>query len=413
MHQYIGARYVPKFYENSLDPTSCLWEANVTYEPLTMVVLANQHAYISKKTVPNTIGSPADNAEYWLETGNTNAYIADLQDRMDAAESDISGLQTDMSAAQADIVALDPLEKFRGKTVCVIGDSISDYNVLANNWVKLLSDKLAEYNCTLINESDAGRSFASLQADMQGGTVSIPTADYYILFIGTNYADTWGWTTGYYPLIPAVTYVNNAIKTANPNAKYFFISPMKKYIAGTSTLTNPLCIMRSFLEKQFTEYGYTVLSGYNMGEMSAASYTNYTIDGIHPNETYAHIMYDYILDGIISERSNISVPATTSRNQYGIITTTSEVRMRYNDDLSIDIDIVASSYSPSANQWIDLFDMPTMMDSVQYPTTYYFNTGFCQFRNYNGKLQVFFFTVPQTSQWEAHLKYQYPYNINS
>lgn len=87
IHQYIGARYVPKFYQNSLDPSSCEWEPNVTYEPLTMVTTPNNHAYISKMTVPDTIGTPAANANYWLETGNFNAYIQALQDELDALEA--------------------------------------------------------------------------------------------------------------------------------------------------------------------------------------------------------------------------------------------------------------------------------------------------------------------------------------
>ena len=83
MHQYIGARYVPYFYENSLDPTSTEWEPNVNYEPLTIVTLPNLHSYISKKFVPDTIGSPALNAAYWLDRGYDNAYIQALQDEVD------------------------------------------------------------------------------------------------------------------------------------------------------------------------------------------------------------------------------------------------------------------------------------------------------------------------------------------
>ena len=94
LHQYIGARYTPKFYQNSLDPTTCEWESNVTYEPLTIVTTANDHCYISKKTVPDTVGTPADNMEYWLETGNFNAYIQDLQDQIDIIDSDVDSLKT-------------------------------------------------------------------------------------------------------------------------------------------------------------------------------------------------------------------------------------------------------------------------------------------------------------------------------
>lgn len=83
MLQYIGARYVPIFYVNSVDPTSSEWENNVTYEPMTWVSLPNGHMYISKKEVPTSIGSPVSNPEYWLEAGQYNAYIQLLQDQID------------------------------------------------------------------------------------------------------------------------------------------------------------------------------------------------------------------------------------------------------------------------------------------------------------------------------------------
>ena len=100
MMQYIGARYVPIFYKNSQDPTSTLWEINVTYEPMTWVSLANGHMYISKKEVPANIGSPADNGEYWLEAGQYNAYIQQLQDQIDdMQDGSISGsLQNQIDA---------------------------------------------------------------------------------------------------------------------------------------------------------------------------------------------------------------------------------------------------------------------------------------------------------------------------
>lgn len=89
-HQYIGARYVPYYYENSLDPTSTEWEPNVHYEALTVVTLPNNHSYISKKDVPDTVGTPAANADYWLDTGSDNAYIQALSDRVDALAADFA-----------------------------------------------------------------------------------------------------------------------------------------------------------------------------------------------------------------------------------------------------------------------------------------------------------------------------------
>ena len=75
--QYIGARYVPQFYENP-DTQDAEWKAGVVYEPLTMVTY-NSATYTSKKEVPSTIGDPAANPIYWVATGNYNGQIAYLQ----------------------------------------------------------------------------------------------------------------------------------------------------------------------------------------------------------------------------------------------------------------------------------------------------------------------------------------------
>ena len=80
--QYIGARYVPKFYQNSVDG-SAQWESNIVYEPLTFVTLTNSHMYISKKQIPATVGSPVSNIEYWLDVGSYNGFIEELQDEID------------------------------------------------------------------------------------------------------------------------------------------------------------------------------------------------------------------------------------------------------------------------------------------------------------------------------------------
>ena len=92
--QYIGARYVPQFYDNPDDGTSN-WKSGVVYEPLTMV-LYNSATYTSKKEVPQTVGDPASNPDYWVATGNYNGQIAYLQSEIgtlaDLKTSDKSNL---------------------------------------------------------------------------------------------------------------------------------------------------------------------------------------------------------------------------------------------------------------------------------------------------------------------------------
>ena len=98
--QYIGARYVTKIYENSQDASSAEWEANVTYEPLTMVTYQNS-SYLSKKEVPGNIGNPAANPAYWVVTGAYNGQIAHLQNQIDIINNiigDISDLDTNVTS---------------------------------------------------------------------------------------------------------------------------------------------------------------------------------------------------------------------------------------------------------------------------------------------------------------------------
>lgn len=85
VRQYIGARYVTKIYENSLDPSSAEWEVGVTYEPLTLVTYLNS-SYLSKKEVPGSVGNPAANPSYWVVTGAYNGQIAALDARVTALE---------------------------------------------------------------------------------------------------------------------------------------------------------------------------------------------------------------------------------------------------------------------------------------------------------------------------------------
>ena len=95
VRQYIGARYVPKFFENSATGDST-WAPGTSYEPLTIVAW-NDNSYTSKKAVPPTVGAPNLNLDYWVLTGDIGSGIGALSERMDAAESDIDDLEEDVN----------------------------------------------------------------------------------------------------------------------------------------------------------------------------------------------------------------------------------------------------------------------------------------------------------------------------
>lgn len=89
VRQYIGARYVPKFYENSSGTAE--WRSGVIYEPLTIVTY-NGNSYTSKKAVPAEIGDPSANSEYWVATGIFNEQLNDLSNRVSTFESSLNDL---------------------------------------------------------------------------------------------------------------------------------------------------------------------------------------------------------------------------------------------------------------------------------------------------------------------------------
>ena len=73
--QYIGARYVPKFYDFN---GSTEWRSGVEYEPLT-IVTRNGNSYTSKIPVPSSVTEPENNPHYWVATGLYNDQVESIR----------------------------------------------------------------------------------------------------------------------------------------------------------------------------------------------------------------------------------------------------------------------------------------------------------------------------------------------
>lgn len=81
--QYIGARYVPVFYNNPNGTWD--WLSGVQYEPLTIVKYGTA-TYTSKQLVPAAVGAPNTAPEYWALTGDYNGAIVELQNSVNFIE---------------------------------------------------------------------------------------------------------------------------------------------------------------------------------------------------------------------------------------------------------------------------------------------------------------------------------------
>lgn len=166
--QYIGARYVTKVYENSLNPGSAEWEAGINYEPLTMVTY-NMGSYLSKKEVPASVGDPASNTQYWVQTGFYNGQIAYLDSIKQNKELDtpvtISGSVESTVESALGAIATELPDKVNNGDIAIIingdkteyayGATIGEYVLIINSTISGVTDgmykaiKVIPYNTTI------------------------------------------------------------------------------------------------------------------------------------------------------------------------------------------------------------------------------------------------------------------------
>lgn len=119
--QYIGARYVPKFYENQ-DGTNN-WVQGIAYEPLTIVSFSG-NSFTSKKIVPSNIGSPNLNPEYWASTGIYNQQIEEYREEVQQVILDLEETNDNLSSLETEVTELEKkYYNMKGRKVLFIGDS--------------------------------------------------------------------------------------------------------------------------------------------------------------------------------------------------------------------------------------------------------------------------------------------------
>ena len=138
MRQYIGARYVPKYYEGT---NGNAWEQNVAYEALTVVTYLSA-SYTSKKAVPATVGNPADNPNYWVLTANFPGQIGELTNTVSEHTQEINEINETISeeveAINEKIYSL--AAGLASRRFLLVGDSYGMRHT--NNWISLAQQYL-------------------------------------------------------------------------------------------------------------------------------------------------------------------------------------------------------------------------------------------------------------------------------
>ena len=331
LHQYIGARYVPYFYQNSLDPTSTEWEPNVNYEPLTVVTLSNLHSYISKKYVPDTIGSPALNAEYWLDRGYDNAYIQALQDEVDdmkdgtvpgSLQNQIDSLDTRVDALEdsSDIhdhyLKGDYERTLNASEILLVTDSFGQNP--SGNVISGFNKCLSGIN-SLYQAGAHFNDFATMLTNYTGDKTAIKTI---ILIGGTNEHD--------------VSFIAGrlaSVKTASegyPNATVYIAFIKSNFNSATDrAIVNSL---EAEIRKESLTNNFVFLGNFNH-----CLYPTFAIigsDGVHPTPTGGERIGSAIFNKYANDDNTPLIDASATATSKGI---TFEINCDNNGDISVRI----------------------------------------------------------------------------
>ena len=335
--QYIGARYVPKFYVNSQNPDSSEWEPNIDYEYMTWVSLPNGAMFLSKEDVPASVGSPINNPRYWMTAGQFNAYIQQLQTEINdmqdgtvtgslqnqidtmqdgtvtgSLQNQISDNTSSITAINGRLTAIEPFGyKLSNRKFFFIGDSYGEQSsFLYNVWTTLVKTYLGLDATTGYVYAISGAGFATAAPNFYGELTTQAAAmtaneraaitDIVVLG-GTNDQNS-----NDAAITTAIATFMNEAKTQFPNAYVHIV-----YCAYSRTAQNALNLRVPYLAySKAGRYGAAFVDGKDW--LCASQFVN--SDGVHPNSDgsvrIATALANYLL-GKETEAPFVRVDTTT------------------------------------------------------------------------------------------------------
>ena len=172
--QYIGARYVPKFFNNN---GSNEWVSGISYEALTVVTYLNC-SYTSVKNVPSNIGAPNVATDYWVCTSNIPEIISDISERLSVDENAISSLNDSVDDIKEDYAKRYTINN---RKFIIGSDSYGTSSF--GNWVAQLAEYLgvsSDYiNCAVDGSSFGNPQYPNLRwlTILQNTTSTLTTAE--------------------------------------------------------------------------------------------------------------------------------------------------------------------------------------------------------------------------------------------
>lgn len=315
VRQYIGARYVTKVYENSQTPGSAEWESGVEYEPLTLVTYLNS-SYLSKKTVPVTVGNPAENTAYWVRTGYYNGQIASLQEQINdlnlQLESDVEEINETIKT-----VGNGKIDEFSNRKFLFISDS---YDTLEEGAVNI-SDVCASYgNWNYVKISRGGYGFTGKYRNNQQWESLLPAVEDkdtftdVVVFGGLN-----DMTASENEISTAMTSFNNYVKANFTNVKRIYCG-FNGWANYNFTMRKNARAVYDIYKNLIPSMGWNMLNGLEFVSRDPANFRT-SEDGVHPDSTaiptFARMLYECITVGSCDYDSQFTINTSLNADYFG------------------------------------------------------------------------------------------------
>lgn len=235
--QYIGARYVPKFFDWD---GSAEWRSGVAYEALT-IVTRNGNSYTSKIPVPSNIGAPENNPTYWVATGLYNEQLESIRDALITAQGDITALDQEIdgvadrvTTAEGDIDSLEgrmdtaegDVDSLEGRMDTAEGDIDAVEGDIANLESEVFNPEkpVGMKNCIFIGDS-YGAGYHTSNPNWISGVIArlgLSSTQYDVSAVGsTGFGYTNGSNQNFRTMLTALS--NNETTEFKNNVTHIFV----------------------------------------------------------------------------------------------------------------------------------------------------------------------------------------------
>lgn len=301
--QYIGARYVPQFWNG---PNGTEWDDDHAYEALTIVTnLGN--SYTSKKAVP--IGVQITNTEYWALTGAYNAQVEQYRQEVEEVSDEVDDLRQ----------IVERNVKLR-RIVCIT-DSYGTHS--ENNWMAILKNRLgiddgdffsyAEGSSGFSHAGLSGNTFLDLLENHSTQITDHDSIDAVIFGGGTN--DFYYFTT-VSALTEAIGQAISYCKSEYPNARIYI--DFMGYVCNMSNVMHQNYIKTmNIYQNAAVNNGADFINSYVFMHDPALRE-----DTMHPNDTCNVLLGDHIFAHLMGSDYDLNTAK-------GIVETEAEVQTAF------------------------------------------------------------------------------------